>query len=310
MVKVSVVVPVHNTEKYLRQCVTSLLNQTLGDELEIILVENASTDDSLALCRQLTSEDKRVRYISLDKGDLSTARNAGVRLATADFVGFIDSDDEVLPEMYERMYRAAEKNGADMVNCNYVKVYNSLRKPKYQYCEDGREMVLSPKEMAAMNLREQISQSACTILVRKSLVEKIKFPENTYYEDRASTFMLCAEAAKCVQINKSFYIYHQYRGNIIRKSKQFRQSYDCATADCARLKFIQDSGWYSDEDKIRLAEKSAESFLRKLNRMRKAASSDAEREKLREICRNFSLIPEGCHLSFKARIILMYIKRL
>ena len=101
--KVSIIVPVHNTEKYLRQCVGSLLSQTL-DDIEVVLVENGSEDGSPDICRELSSEDPRVRYVTLEKGDLSTARNEGVRAAAGEYVGFVDSDDLVSPEMYGRRY--------------------------------------------------------------------------------------------------------------------------------------------------------------------------------------------------------------
>ena len=217
--KVSIIVPVHNTEKYLRQCVGSLLSQTL-DDIEVVLVENGSEDGSPAICRELSSEDPRVRYVTLEKGDLSTARNEGVRAAAGEYVGFVDSDDLVSPEMYGRMYEAAVRNGADAVNCNYVKIYNNGRPPKYQYCEDGTERVMTPAGMIALNMREEISQSACTLLVRKSIVSEIGFCPGVRFEDRRTTFLFYAASSSCVQINRSMYYYHQYRGGIVKKGRR------------------------------------------------------------------------------------------
>lgn len=309
MEKVSIIIPVHNTENYLRKCVDSVLSQTLED-IEVILVENGSDDGSLELCRKLAGEDARVKYISLDKGDQSNARNAGVKIASSEYVGFVDSDDLIAPDMYERMYDAAVRNGADVVNCNYVKIYDSGRRPKYQYCEDGTEKVLTPKEMIALNMEEKISQSQCTMLVRKSIVEEIGFTCGVKYEDRRGTFLFYTKAGRCVQINRSLYYYHQYRGGIVRKGlRKFRTNYDYAAADCIRLDFIRNSGMFSPSEQVTLASRSADSFLRKLNRMRREASCKEEKEKLYAIMRNIALIPEGCPLSLKARIIRWAVRK-
>ena len=308
MVKVSVVIPVHDTEKYLRQCVDSVLGQTLVD-IEVILVENGSRDSSPEICREIAAGDPRVRYINIGYGDLSTARNEGVKFASADYIGFVDSDDVIDPDMYRHMYDAAVRNGADTVNCNYVKIYNNGRRPKYQYCEDGVEMVLSPKEMVALNMKEEVSQSACTLLVKKNIVVAVGFMPGVKYEDRRATFMFYTMSRRCVQINKSLYFYHQYRGGIVRKGmRKFRNNHDCAEADSIRLDFIMTSGMFSSEEQVELASKAAESFLRKLNRMRREISCREERGSLNAMMEKVVLIPRGCRLSLKARIILYFVR--
>ena len=300
MAKVSIIIPVHNTERYLRQCVDSVLCQTLKD-IEIILVENGSDDNSPELCRELASEDARIKVVILENGDLSAARN----------VGFVDSDDMIAPDMYGRMYDAAVREGADIVNCNYVKIYNNGRRPKYQYCEDDRETVLSPREMISLNMKEAISQSACTLLVRRAILLARPFEEGVKFEDRRITFMFYAMAGRCVRINKSLYYYHQYRGGIVRRGRRvFRINYDFADADRIRLDFIRNSGMFSPSEQTELAPKSAESFLRKLNRMRREISCREDRVMLREIMKSTELIPDGCRLSLKARIILFVVRKL
>lgn len=310
MAKVSIIIPVHNTERYLRQCVDSVLRQTLKD-IEIILVENGSDDNSPELCRELASEDARIKVVILEKGDLPAARNAGVMMASSDFVGFVDSDDLIAPDMYGRMYDAAVREGADIVNCNYVKIYNNGRRPKYQYCEDDRETVLSPKEMISLNMKEAISQSACTLLVRRDILLARPFDEGVKFEDRRITFMFYAMSGRCVRINKSLYYYYQYRGGIVRKGRRvFRINYDFADADRIRLDFIRNSGMFSPSEQTELAPKSAESFLRKLNRMRREISCREDRAMLREIMKSAELIPDGCRLSLKAKIILFVVRKL
>lgn len=306
MYKVSIIVPVHNSADFLEQSVSSVRKQTLS-EIEIILVENASTDNSLDICNKIASSDERVKVVHLDVGDLSTARNEGVKVASADYVGFMDSDDIIDPEMYETMYMTAIQNGLDVVNCNYVKHY-PVRADKYQYCEDGRTDIISPAEMIRLNLLEKIPQSACTMLLKKTIVENCPFPAFKYFEDRATTFRFIAAAKACAQIYRSYYHYYQYRGNICL-SKSFKRNHDFAEADTKRLEFIKESGMFHDDDKPVIAAKSAESLLRKINRMRKSVRTDGERMAMRAIMEKVTMIPEGTRLSLKARIILFFVKK-
>ena len=135
MSKISVIVPVHNTEQYLEKCVRSLTSQTLKD-IEIILVENASTDGSLSLCKALAAQDERISYVHSDVGDLAAARNLGLTIAASEYVAFVDSDDTVQPDMYETLYTLATENNLDIIYSNYIKVYEN-RAPRSLYEENG-----------------------------------------------------------------------------------------------------------------------------------------------------------------------------
>lgn len=124
--KVSVVVPVYNSEEYLAQCVDSLLAQTL-DEIEVVLVDDGSPDGSGAICDAYAQKDPRVKVVHKPNGGLVSARIAGVNTATAPYVGFVDGDDFAAPEMYETLYRAAAENSADIVSCSYYLYWNDDR---------------------------------------------------------------------------------------------------------------------------------------------------------------------------------------
>lgn len=116
MPRVSVIVPVYNAEKYLQECVGSVLSQTLSD-LELILVDDGSTDSSPALCDHYAVQDTRVKVIHKPNGRAASARNAGLRTATGEYVAFVDSDDWISPDMYEKMLQT----GADITLCDYVR---------------------------------------------------------------------------------------------------------------------------------------------------------------------------------------------
>ena len=106
MPQISVIVPVYKVEQYLKRCVDSILHQTFSD-LEVILVDDGSPDNCPAMCDELAKADKRIRVIHKENGGLSSARNAGMKIAQGKYIGFVDSDDDVEPDMYETMLEAA-----------------------------------------------------------------------------------------------------------------------------------------------------------------------------------------------------------
>lgn len=118
MVKVSVVVPVYNAEKYLTQCLDSIVSQTLKD-IEIILIDDGSTDGSADICKKYLS-DSRVTYYHKENEGLAAARDDGMLRASGEYIGFVDSDDWIKPHMYEKMYNAAKTNDSDIVFCNCI----------------------------------------------------------------------------------------------------------------------------------------------------------------------------------------------
>ncbi len=120
-VKVSVVVPVYKVEKYLKRCVDSILNQTLK-EIEIILVDDGSPDKCGEICDSFAEIDNRIKVVHKSNGGLSSARNAGINVASGEYIGFVDSDDDIDINMYEKMYSAALKHKVDFVMCDYQRI--------------------------------------------------------------------------------------------------------------------------------------------------------------------------------------------
>ena len=118
---VTVVVPVYKVEKFLERCVTSLKNQSLRD-IEIILVDDGSPDTCPAMCDAFAMQDVRIRVIHKKNGGLSSARNAGLKAASGKYVGFVDSDDDVEPDMYEKMLAVIESENVDFVMSDYLRI--------------------------------------------------------------------------------------------------------------------------------------------------------------------------------------------
>ena len=130
---ISIIIPVYNVSKYLDKCVKSILLQTYSN-LEIILVNDGSTDGSGVLCDELKKTDKRICVIHKPNGGLSDARNAGLDIATGDYIGFVDSDDYVEPDMFQILLENAMKYDADVSGCRYAEVY-----------EDGNRIAITTK---------------------------------------------------------------------------------------------------------------------------------------------------------------------
>ena len=164
MAKVSVIIPVHNMQELLGKCMESVMSQTMSD-LEMILVENASTDDSPVMCDEYALKDQRVKVLHLDVGDLSTARNSGVAVATSEYVAFLDSDDTVDPQMYDTLYSFAVENDLDLVYCNHVQIFDD-RPPKYKFPETGTRTVI--KFYCAVNMIDTYDKCSIAHLEEKT----------------------------------------------------------------------------------------------------------------------------------------------
>ena len=305
MSKVSVVVPVHNAKKYLEDCVRSLARQTLKD-IEIILVENGSSDESLEECNRLAASDTRIRVIHLDKGDVSLARNVGAEIASGEYVGFVDSDDTVEENMYEVLYKISTENNLDVMYSNSVRIYPD-RPPKYRHSESGEILILDVKEALALNFKQVINSSVCTMIARKELFEEIKFPEDMRFEDRATAYRLIYASKKVGYIRKSFYKYYQHSDSFIHKP-DWKYYYDYAEVDRRRMLFLKESGLFSPEEIRELAKKPADYYIRKLRHLRRLAKTEEQKQKTLEIVDGLSVIPEGCELPLKTKIIRLIAK--
>ena len=275
MHKISIIVPVHNTEKYLRKCIESLLAQTYKN-IEIILVENASTDNSLTICHELAAKDERIKVIHLEIGDPSYARNEGIKASTGDFLGFIDSDDTIEPDMYEQMINLAIKEELDIVFCDFVKKYD-YRPDRYVFENSGKITVASAKEILKLNFKDKITQSQCTLLSRKKLFDEVTFPENRYYEDTATTWKLLLKAKKAGHIARPFYHYYRHSGSIVH-TPSFKIHYGHVLADIERIEFINTSQMYSKEEALELGVKPLEGFYRHFRKMVALAKSKEEKD--------------------------------
>lgn len=120
-IKLSIIIPVFNVEKYVQTCLDSVIEQSFRN-FEVIVVDDGSTDGSPTICDAAAKQDGRICVIHQQNGGLSAARNAGLDIARGEWIGFLDSDDFIMPDMYEKLMDAAEKARADIAICNYLRV--------------------------------------------------------------------------------------------------------------------------------------------------------------------------------------------
>lgn len=205
MSKVSLIIPVYNVETYLERCIESVLNQTYKD-LEIILVNDGSTDTSGAMCDNFSQQDKRIKVIHQLNAGLSEARNTGLKHITGEFVMFVDSDDWLEKDAVSFLLEQLQRNNADMV----VGGVSRTSEVK-QYSQSNIEVVLMNQEEYAKKYFKIGSQSieyyVWNKLYRKEIVEDILYPSGFFAEDVPTTFQYILKSEKIVVTNKIIYNY-------------------------------------------------------------------------------------------------------
>ena len=306
MTKLSIIVPVHNTATYLPKCVASLAEQSV-DDMEIILVENCSTDNSLEVCHALAEADTRVKVISIAEGHPSAARNAGIKIAQGDYLGFVDRDDFVDKEMYGDMYSLAVEHNLGVVACSFRMEYDDGT-TKCAMPNDGSIQLLSGKEITLLNLHDKISRVIPTMLIKRELLAEFEFPSGVYFEDRATTHMLMSRAERGGVINRAYYGYFSRKGSRMHNGDNFKRMRDFVWANSCRLEFVRTSPLFTDSERAYAAERCAEQYLRKLRHLLRLASTAEEREEALLWCRKIELISKAVRLPLKARAIRWYIR--
>ncbi len=207
---ISVIIPIYNGEKYIQNIANALIAQTYKN-LEIIMVDDGSKDNSYELCNELTKEDVRFIVYSKENGGASSARNFGLERAKGEYIGFIDVDDYIFPEYFEYLYSMLTKYQADMACCSYYKMWDSEKMPVFE--NDGKEIVFTQKEDTLKDLlyRKNITGSPCLKLYKCEILKNIKFPSNIIYgEDTIFTFQVLKVCRKVIFGNKVLYIYYQH----------------------------------------------------------------------------------------------------
>ena len=200
---VSVIVPVYKVERYLEQCLVSIVHQSYR-HLEILLVDDGSPDNCPQLCDMWAQRDSRIHVIHKPNGGLSDARNAGLRQAHGDLVAFVDSDDWLALDMIEKMTDAMLRNQADMVICQYVVAYADGRFEK-RAPENGPEEILNQQQaLSELLIDGRLTNHVWRKLYWRNKVPKDIFPKGRNFEDIYVMPELFASCKKIVYLFKKY----------------------------------------------------------------------------------------------------------
>ena len=222
----SIIVPVYKVENYLQKCIDSILAQTFTD-FELILVDDGSPDNCPALCDAAAAKDARIRVLHQKNGGLSAARNAGLDVARGEWIGFVDSDDYIAPEMYEILYKAVQSTGADLALCDYVKVDETGA-----LCTQTH-VAVPQKSLTGRELLQKAYwttvQIACNKLYHRTIFAQLRYPVGKLNEDFFVIPEICLNTQKAVVVPDVLYYYVQRGDSIMGKSRTLRH-YDAAEA--------------------------------------------------------------------------------
>lgn len=218
---VSVIVPVYKVEKYIKRCVESLLKQTISD-VEIILVDDGSPDNSGIICDEMEATDKRIKVLHKSNGGLSSARNAGLQIATGEYVGFVDSDDDVELDMYEKMYTIAKHENVDFVMSDYKRILESgkvylktVEIASGRYDKEKIRKEIYPQLIMGENLDYGPLLSVCPCLYRKDFLDKhrLYFDEEVRWSEDNIFSAFVGYYADSFYYMKGQGLYHYYQNS-------------------------------------------------------------------------------------------------
>ena len=236
---VSIIVPIFNVAPYLDEALDSVVSQTYRD-LEVIVVDDGSTDGSGEMCEAWVSRDPRVKVVHQPNGGLSRARNVGLDLASGDAVAFLDSDDAWLPDFVERMAAGMEGSRADVVACRYAMLHEGewagllTRPPEPRlasgtYSRDG-----ALRALASGGLDNHVWDK----LYRRSLWDGVRFPEGRVYEDVATTYRVLDRCGGLLMLDDALCLYRGQRPGGITATRSLPNALDAALAYSELASFV------------------------------------------------------------------------
>lgn len=227
---ITVIIPVYNVEKYIRRCIDSICSQTYR-EIEIILIDDGSTDASGKMCDEAALFDPRIRVIHKENGGLSDARNAGLDVMQGEYVTFVDSDDFVAKDYIEKLYAAIISGNADLSICaeSYVTLdangnIRTLKRPLRDY--DGTLLMTAEEALSIMLTQDLYDASACAKMYRADLFMEVRYPAGYAYEDIGTTYKIFLKSQKVVYVGEHLYFYLQREGSILHSTNNSKRYWD------------------------------------------------------------------------------------
>ena len=214
--KVSIIVPAFNVEKYIAKCLDSLINQTLK-EIEIIVINDNSSDKTLSIISKYASKNSRIKLVDnkFNKG-VSAARNEGLSLAKGEYVGFVDSDDWVAPDFYERLYYAAKRFDSEIAVTNFVRCDKFRKSKRLNYKKE--EIFTNPSDKVREAFIPKFNYIWNKIYKRDALINLgVKFPEGKIFEDVIWLIQIVYALKGLVTVPDTYYFYRRNSGSIVTR---------------------------------------------------------------------------------------------
>lgn len=234
---VSVIVPVYNVEKYVEKCLASILKQTYTN-LEIIVVDDGSTDNSYMICQAIANRDSRVKLIHKENGGLSDARNAGLEIATGRYIGFVDSDDFIEPTMYQVLLESCIKYDADICTCARYMVDQDTGNRSELFSYDIPITLNAQESIKRLMIWDGVDSAAWDKLYKRELFDGMRYPYGVLHEDLNFTVRLF-EKCKCICLSGvSLYNYLLRSTSICRKPFSFKK-YDLIEQSSKGAEFVR-----------------------------------------------------------------------
>lgn len=244
--KISIIVPIYNVEKYLQVCIESLIHQTYQN-IEILLIDDGSTDKSGEICDYYSKQDTRIKTIHQINKGVAAARNCGVCEATGKYIGFVDPDDWIELSMYETMLYALQKNNADICMCDFVYEFDGVPEEKArQKPELKAEIFTGVNAIGRLFLNNTFFYTMLwNKLFKRTLWKGVKFPEGYVHEDEAVIHRIYGNCNKMVAIHGEFYHYRQIPTSITH-TNQIQRNFDFCHALSDRIRYLRNKGYTSE----------------------------------------------------------------
>lgn len=227
---ISIIIPVYNAESYIRRCIESVLSQTYK-EIQVILINDGSTDNTLSILEEYSRSDSRIQLINKDNSGVSRTRNIGIDISDGEYIGFVDADDYLEPEMYEKLYNAIKKTAADVACCGYYQDFDTYKyeisvddslladnKTYYELC--GTSNILG--QYFRQDIRSGIGDGNWNKLFRKDIISDIRYDNTLYCEDVDFQIKVFEKCKKVVCIKEM--LYHYVDNSFSATKKEFNDS--------------------------------------------------------------------------------------
>jgi len=297
---ISVIIPIYNTQAYLRKCLDSIINQTYSN-LEIILVNDGSTDGSAQICSDYSNKDSRIILINKENKGQGLARNDGIAVARGDYISFIDSDDWVDPEWYERFVSIISKYDADIVRFNYSKNVDGTNEKLHEIKFDGWADI---EKFRREILLDTMGSQPCKNICKSHLFENPVFP-NHIYEDIIGIYKI-TERAKSIYFCTDSYYYYRINSTSTSYKPNPKRAYYVFIGFLEKYNYVSENKKYNDI-KQALLEKTIIHALQAYNECIRYHAIDKNQEQIvvNSINENYkNLLKTSSNVKLKVLLVL------